>query len=269
MTSTLAEAAVAILTAADPMTKVALARETAAAWQSGALTEVGACSPPDRPARPERPVLMAPRHMPKRSLTPGKGLAALLHAIAHIELTAIDLAWDIVARFTDEGMPTAYYDDWVRVGVEEAEHFALLQERLLAAGSFYGAFPAHDGLWEIAMKTAGSLSARLALVPMTHEARGLDTTPASLTRLEASGDDDLVAIFRRIYTDEISHVAAGVRWLSWLAEREGEQPIDLYHRQVRAHYKGGLKPPFNTEGRSQAGMPPGWYEPLARADAPE
>lgn len=264
--STLAEAAVGVLRTADPDAKVAAALAVGEAWRTGEITEVGSCPPPERPARPATPELLAPRHMPKRSLTPGKGKAALLHAIAHIEFTAIDLAWDILARFTDENLPRAYYDDWVRVGVEEAQHFALLQDQLRAMGRTYGAFPAHDGLWEIAMKTSHSLAARLALVPLTHEVRGLDTTPSSLERVRESGDLALAAIFERIYSDEISHVAVGSRWLRWLAERDGNDPLALYQREVRLHYKGGLKPPFNTEARRAAGMPPDWYEPLARGD---
>ncbi len=269
----LAQAAVAVLTTADPALKVATARAVATAWRSGAIAEIGHCLPPDRPARLDVPVLLAPRLMPKRSLQPGKGKQAMLHAIAHIEFTAIDLAWDMVARFTastanDEAIPRAFYDDWVTVGVEEAEHFALLEGHLQSLGSGYGAFPAHDGLWEIAMKTAGSLSARLALVPLTHEARGLDTTPGSVQRVREAGDDALATTFERIYHDEIRHVAVGSRWLCWLAEREGISPSALYQREVRQHYRGGLKPPFNHAARLAAGMAREWYEPLARDAGP-
>lgn len=261
--TTLAEAAVAVLTAADPAEKCRLTRATAEAWAAGGM-EVGACAPPDRPARPAKPQLLPPRDMPKRSTGP-IGRVALLHALAHIELNAIDLAWDIIARFTDRGLPRGFYDDWVRVALEEAEHFELLQRTLAARGASYGDMPAHDGLWEAATSTADSLEARLAIVPLTHEARGLDTTPASLTRLRGhEGTEDICAAFEVIYRDEITHVAAGARWFAWLAEQAGVEPAAAYHAVLRERYKGGLKPPFNDAARAQAGMPLEWYGPMAR-----
>lgn len=265
MTLTLAEAAVAVLTAPEPAEKCRLSRLHAEAWASGAITEVGTCRPPDRPARPEKPLLLPPRAMPKRSTGP-RGRIALLHALAHIELNAVDLAWDIVARFTDHALPRAFYDDWVRVARDEAQHFDLLEQALRARGAAYGDLPAHDGLWQAAEQTADSLEARLAIVPLTHEARGLDTTPGSLERLRGNGDSrDIVAALEVIYRDEITHVSAGVRWFTWLAERKGCAPDRLYHTLIRARYKGSLKPPFNDDARAAAGMPRVWYEPLGRS----
>ncbi|MGC2855793.1 ferritin-like domain-containing protein [Novispirillum sp. DQ9] len=260
---TLADYAVAALTAADPAEKCRLTRAAADAWAAGGL-EVGSAVPPLRPARPARPELRAPRDMPKRSTGP-IGRIALMHALAHIELNAIDLAWDIIARFTDRGLPRGFYDDWVRVAAEEALHFELVAGVLAARGAAYGDMPAHDGLWEAAVSTADSLEARLAIVPLTHEARGLDTTPASLARLRGhEGTEDITAALDIIYRDEITHVAAGARWFAWLADQAGTDPAAAYHAILRDRYKGGLKPPFNIPARTEAGMPEAWYLPMAR-----
>lgn len=264
MPVTLAATAVAILATADPAEKCRLSRAAAQGWSDGTIAEVGACAPPDRPARPPHPELRPPRDMPKRSSGP-VGRVALLHALAHIELNAIDLAWDIIARFTDRDLPRAFFDDWVRVAVEEALHFEMLAALLVARGSSYGAMPAHDGLWQAAEATADSLEARLAIVPLTHEARGLDTTPGSLERLRGQpGTADIVEALEVIYRDEIGHVAAGARWLAWLADASGRDAGELYRAILRQRYKGGLKPPFNDEARGIAGMPRDWYAPLAR-----
>ena len=211
---TLAEGAVAVLATAEPEAKVELSREMGAAWREGGLA-IGKADPPPRPARPPRPVLRSPRDMPKRrNFGSPAGRIALLHALAHIELNAIDLAWDLIARFGvvrlgDAGLPRAFFDDWVAVAAEEAEHFCLLSARLASLGSAYGDLPAHDGLWEAAAATAHDLLARLAVVPLVLEARGLDVTPEMIARLERAGDDASAAVLDRIYRDEIGHVAAG------------------------------------------------------------
>ena len=178
--------------------------------------------------------------------------------MAHIELNAINLAWDIVARF-GAAMPRAFADDWVGVAAEEAEHFALLAERLGALGAAYGDVPAHDGLWESAQTTADDLAARLAVVPLVLEARGLDVTPAMIARLEAVGDDASAAVLRRIYADEIGHVATGRRWFQWVCDRDGTEPGARWRALVAARFNGALKPPFNDEARGRAGFPPDWY----------
>src|SRR5207249_9489560 len=180
----LAEGAAAILSTAEPAQKVALSRELAALWREGQMA-IGRADPPSRPARPERPVLRPPRDMPKRrNFGAPAGRVALLHALAHIELNAIDLAWDLLARFGDAGLPSAFFDDWLGVAAEEAEHFSLLASRLAALGASYGDLAAHDGLWEAAAVTAHDLIARLAVVPLVLEARGLDVTPEMIRRLE-------------------------------------------------------------------------------------
>jgi len=184
--------------------------------------------------------------MPKRKPGGAAGRIAVIHAIAHIELNAIDLAWDIVARFTGEDMPRGFYGDWVQVAVDEADHFDLLDQRLTDLGAAYGDLPAYDGLWEAAETTADDLLARLALVPMVLEARGLDTTPQAVRRFRAGGDDDTADILARIAEEEIPHVAAGVRWFRFLCARRGIDAVATFHALTRQNFNGHLKPPFNT-----------------------
>jgi uncharacterized ferritin-like protein (DUF455 family) len=232
----------------------------AARWRQGEMA-VGVASPPPRPARPERPLLAPPRAMKRRrNLGSHEGRVALLHALAHIELNAIDLGWDIIARFSPETLPRRFFDDWVGVAAEEAEHFALLDARLAALGGAYGALPAHDGLWEAATATAGDLIARLAIVPLVLEARGLDVTPEMIRRLERAGDDS-AAILQRIYADEIGHVAVGARWFMLLCHERGLDPAATYQDRVRRYFTGALKPPFNHAARAAAGMPIAFYAP--------
>jgi uncharacterized ferritin-like protein (DUF455 family) len=263
----LAAGAVTILSAADPARKVALSREVTARWRRGRMA-VGAASAPARPARPERPLLTPPRAMKKRrNFGSPAGRFALIHALAHIELNAIDLGWDIIARFSREALPVEFFDDWVAVAAEEAEHFALLAARLRALGGEYGDLPAHDGLWEAAAATAGDLIARLAVVPLVLEARGLDVTPEMMRRLERVGDHDSAAILERIYADEIGHVAIGARWFDRLCREQGLDPAAIFHDRVRRYFTGALKPPFNHAAREAAGMPAELYAPLAAGAA--
>jgi len=228
---------------------------------------VGRVAPPAHPARPQRPVLRPPREMPKRrAFGSPAGRIALLHALAHIELNAIDLGWDIVARFSGEDSPCAFFDDWVGVAAEEADHFALLTDRLGEFGVRYGDLPAHDGLWEAAAATADDLLARLAVVPLVLEARGLDVTPEMMARLERVGDIPSAEILRRIYRDEIGHVAIGLRWFDRLCQMRGLVPEEVFHERVGRYFKGDLKPPFNHEARAAAGFPARYYAPLAAGD---
>lgn len=259
----LSAAAVAILSTDDPFEKVKLSRATAARWRDGSLFEIGDAAPPARPGRPVNPPLLAPREVPKRKITSGtKGRVALLHALAHIELNAIDLAWDIVARFTDGDLPNAFYDGWVQVGDEEAKHFELLAQRLSQLDAAYGDLPAHDGLWQAAEETAHDLLARLAIVPMVLEARGLDVTPAMIAKLEAVGDSESAAILQVIFDEEIGHVACGTRWFDFLCAREDNDPQKTWQALVRRYFRGALKPPFNEPARSEAGMPADFYSGL-------
>lgn len=255
--------AVAILTTAEPERKVSLSRDAASAWRAGE-TDVGTATPPDHPARPARPELLAPRHMPKRNAGGEQAArAALMHAVAHIEFNAMDLAWDIVARFTAENLPREFYDDWVGVAAEETAHFNLVAGRLTELGIAYGDLPAHDGLWQAAAATAHDLAARLAVVPLVLEARGLDVTPAMINRLRSNGDSDSAAVLEVIYHEEIGHVAVGRRWFDWICARRNCDPAPTYQTLVRQHFKGLVKPPFNTAARDAAGFQRGYYEPLA------
>jgi uncharacterized ferritin-like protein (DUF455 family) len=256
---TLLDSAVEVLSIADPAAKATASHQAAAAWRAGDLA-IGTASPPDRPARPERPLLLAAKAMPKRKA--GGNAAkrtALLHALAHIELNAIDLAWDLIARFGTEEMPRAFFDDWVKVADEEALHFELLSARLQELGAAYGDLPAHDGLWEAATVTAQDLLARLAIVPLVLEARGLDVTPATVAQMRLAGDEATAALLDRIYQDEIGHVAAGMRWYETFARDAGHDPQLYWQALLRQYFRGALKPPFNDTARAAAGMPSGYY----------
>lgn len=261
--SALAEAAREVLLCGDADAKARLAREVAARWRAGELAAGQTVPMPDRPNRPARPELRLPRDMPRRSFKGARGRIALLHSLAHIELNAIDLAFDLAGRFAGEDMPDAFFDDWIGVGDDEARHFAMLQARLAAHDAAYGDLPAHDGLWQAAEETRHDLMARLAVVPMVLEARGLDVTPAMIARLEAAGDRESARVLETIYTEEKTHVEAGTRWFAFLCGKRGRAPEAEFHRLVKKHFRGALKPPFNRPARDAAGLPPGFYEPLA------
>ena len=258
----LAQRAVEVLLTAQPEEKVAASAKLAAEWRAGAIAEIGTATPPDQPARPDKPEILPPGKMPRRGAG-GTGKATLMHALAHIEFNAIDLAWDIIARFTGHDLPRDFYDDWVRVAADETEHFLLLTGLLRDLGSDYGAFPAHAGLWEAAEKTAHDLQARLAVVPLTFEARALDTAPPLMEKLKQAKDEASLAVLQRIFDDEIVHVAIGARWFEVICARIGEDQASAYQRLVSPHFPKGLKPPFNHEGRQQAGLPQSFYGPLA------
>ena len=263
MATSLAQGAVEILKTVAPADKIRLTHALAADWRVGAL-EVGTAVPPARPARPPAPELRLPRDMPKRRS--GGSLPsriALLHALAHIELNALDLVWDLVARFAGPARPRAFWDDWVRVADEEATHHGLLADRLAALGAAYGDLPAHDGLWQAAEVTAHDLLARLAIVPLVLEARGLDVTPQMIQGLDKFGDTESAAALRVIYRDEIGHVAIGRRWFDALCAERSLDPESAWQDLVRRHFKGALKRPFNTDARTAAGLPAEFYEPLA------
>ncbi|GAB5376210.1 MAG: ferritin-like domain-containing protein [Acuticoccus sp.] len=263
--ASLADAAALIVGTPSPADKAMLTGRASVAWDERrlSLTRGALDRPmPDRPGRPARPPLMPPREMPRRSLGSATGRTAFLHAIAHIELNAVDLAWDIIGRFAREAMPRSFYDQWVRVAAEEAIHFGLLGERLAAFGATYGDFPAHDGLWQAAEATGGDLTARLAIVPLVLEARGLDVTPPMVRQFEAAGDEATAAVLRRIYEDEKGHVFVGASWFRYLCDREGFAPEPRFHTLVRQYFRGALKPPFNDKARSSACLTPGFYRPL-------
>ena len=249
------DAARQCLDAADPAEKAALARAHAAALARGELAIPAGAPPPEpirMPGRPPRPRLVHPRELPRRGLGSSEGRAAFLHAIAHIELNAIDLAWDAVYRF--RGLPEAFYRDWAQVADDEARHFLMLRQRLQECGHDYGDFDAHNGLWEMCEKTAHDGLARMALVPRVLEARGLDVTPGMIERLRALGDARTVAILETILREEVSHVAAGSRWYRWYCEQQGVEPRARFRELLREYAGGYLRGPFNLEARLLAGF---------------
>lgn len=260
MPISLTEAACNVLNEPIPERKVRLTRDYCRAWRSGLIRDIGSCLPPSQPGRPAKPELKSPRDMPKRRATGIAGRIAFVHAITHIEFNAINLAWDMVARFTVDNLPWEFYDDWVGIALDEAEHFHMLAARLSELGSFYGQLAAHDGLWDAARTTDDDVLARLAIVPMTLEARGLDTTPAAITRLNQAGDPESAAILQRIATEEIPHVTAGVRWFEYVCQQRKLDPVLSYRTFIRTRFGGTLKPPFNRTARSQAGMNIAYYD---------
>ncbi len=256
-------AALAVLYTGDAAAKAALAQEVGAAWADGELGfSFSDTAPPDRPARPEKPELRLPRDMPRRRAGGEKGRFALLHSLAHIELNAIDLAFDMVARFGSD-QPRDFTADWVRVGAEEGKHFNLLSDRLKALGGAYGDLPAHDGLWDAAFATREDLLARLAVVPMVLEARGLDVTPPMIDKLIRAGDEESAGILQIIYEEEKGHVEAGSRWFASEISARHLDAETTFHDLVRRYFKGDLKRPFNDAARQAAGLSPTYYEPLA------
>lgn len=251
------------LLAADPLAKVRATRAAARDWRLGRLAWRFDAAMPDRPARPAEPELLPPNRMPKR----GRGQSdrariALWHALAHIEFVAIDLALDMAGRFGAELGP-GFVTDFLGVAADEAMHFALLARKLQGLGSRYGALPAHDGLWEAAAATRHDVAARLAVVPMVLEARGLDVTPAMLERVRESGDSGGVRILTRILDDEIRHVACGVKHFVAYAELAGESPAELWKSLVSRHFRGSVKPPFNDSARESAGLSRDYYAAVA------
>ncbi len=252
-----------VLSTPDPYAKLMAARAVARGWRLGRLAPLYDAAMPDRPARPDLPELLPPNRMPKRGrIGSERARIAMLHALAHIEFVAIDLAFDLIGRFGGQ-FPAAFTDEWMRVGGDEAMHFALLDRRLRQMGSHYGALPAHDGLWQAAEETAGDALARLAIVPMVLEARALDITPATVDRFEQAGDRISAQILRRIMTDEIRHVAAGTSWFKFATSGRGLDAPDHYQMLVRRHFRGALKRPFNDSARRQAGLTLDFYDALA------
>lgn len=252
------------IAAADLDRKTAMVRAVAERWFSRSISLLSPRDPlpPDMPGRPARPELVEPRHVPRRSLHTQKGRVALIHALCHIELNAIDLALDIVARFASERPPSSFFDGWMQVAFEEAKHFTLLRNRLRELDADYGDLPAHGGLWEAAHQTRNDLHARLAVVPLILEARGLDVTPSLLEKMIETGDDKTAAILRIIYEDEKKHVAIGAKWFRFYCARDRINPALRFQELVRANFRGDLKPPFNDRARSEAGLTPLFYRSL-------
>jgi len=266
--ASLAAGARAVLLCGNAEEKARLAQAVAKAWRAGnlALTAAGDAEMPVRPSRPARPELLSHREMPKRTFKGPRGRFALLHALAHIELNAIDLAFDMAGRWAGEDLPRDFFDDWVQVGDDEAKHFLAIEDRLKAMEGTYGDLPAHNGLWETAEETRHDLLARLAVVPMVLEARGLDVTPGMIDKLKAAQDHASAEVLTMIYRDEQQHVGAGTRWFSYLCHARGLIAEPTFHHLVRKHFRGLLKHPFNVEAREVAGLRPSFYLPLSLSD---
>jgi len=216
------------------------------------IEDTGTVVPIGEPGRPRKPRLVSAREVPARSLNTPIGRAAFIHALAHIEFNAINLGWDAVYRF--RGMPDEYYLDWSKVAAEEALHFALLREQLLASGFDYGDFPAHNGLWEMAQKTADDPLVRMALVPRVLEARGLDVAPGMIEKFRDSGDRAMVGVMETILRDEVGHVEIGTRWFRYLCEKRGLVPDAIYRELFAAYMKEQIKGPLNRRARLKAGF---------------
>jgi uncharacterized ferritin-like protein (DUF455 family) len=256
--------ATAAIASPDLDAKTALAQETATRWFERRLSLRSPLDPPlaDRPGRPAKPELVPPRAVEKRSLHTPNGRIALLHSIAHIELNAVDLALDIVARFATEPVPHSFFDGWMTVAFEEAKHFKMVRARLNDMGADYGDMPAHDGLWQAAHSTRNDLTARLAVVPLILEARGLDVTPSLQAKMRETGDLESAAVLDVIYHDEKGHVAIGAKWFRFLCARERKDPAATFKELVRANFRGSLKAPFNDIARAEAGLTPSFYRSL-------
>ncbi|MCQ0986185.1 ferritin-like domain-containing protein [Jiella marina] len=263
--STLRQAAIEALASADLDEKVDRTNLACRLWFGRRLGLHSASDPshPGRPGRPAEPELVSPRKLKRRSIHTEEGRIVLIHALAHIELNAIDLALDIVARFAQETMPRSFFDGWMTVALEEAKHFGLLSRRLQSLGSRYGAMPAHDGLWQAVEATSHDLSARLAVVPLILEARGLDVTPSMIEKLTEVGDLETAKILEIIYRDEKKHVAIGAKWFRFLCARRGENPAERFKLLVRESFRGDVKAPFNDRARAEAGLTPTFYRSLS------
>lgn len=259
------DACIEALLEPDVARKCHLADSLYQTWQSGEMTVNGNASvlhisDPGRPASPE---LVPPLKAPRRKMTTLVGRAAMIHALAHIEFNAINLALDAACRF--RSMPEAFYGDWLKVAAEEALHFNLLRDHLRSMGYDYGDFPAHNGLWEMAVKTAHDPLVRMALVPRVLEARGLDATPAIVEKLKSVNDAKAVEILGIIERDEIGHVAIGSRWYLYLCEQRGLDPLATFKALLKEYDAPPLKPPFNYAGRKAGGFSQeelGWLESL-------
>jgi uncharacterized ferritin-like protein (DUF455 family) len=238
----------------DPTAKCAAARALLADWNAGRLTLEATPSrvePITDSGRPERPVLVSPRVVERRKVSTPEGRAALIHSLAHIEFNAVNLALDAAYRF--RGLPREYYGDWLRVAADEAYHFTLLRDHLRTLGFDYGSFTAHNGLWEMAAKTAHDVLVRMALVPRLLEARGLDAAPMLLTKLKSCGERRAVEIVEIIQRDEVEHVRIGNRWYGYLCAQRGVDPVETFRGLLR-EYAARVRAPFDLAARRQAGF---------------
>ena len=254
MKNTVHEGALACLLESDPDAKMACVERLRAAWRAGELDLRLPAMPPSvvQAGQPDKPILVPPREVPRRRLGSREGQAAMLHGIAHIEFNAINLALDAVYRFPD--MPEDFYTDWIQVAAEEVYHFGLVRQRLRDLGYDYGAFPAHNGLWELAQKTGHDLLVRMAMVPRVMEARGLDVTPGIMEKFQSIGDRESVAMLEIILRDEVGHVEAGSRWFHYLCDQRQLDPEKTYFLLIDEYLHGHMSCPLHKEARLAAGF---------------
>jgi len=274
--STLLEYALRVLSTFHTNDKVALTERASKRWKEGTLPlgDVETCTlPPDRSARPLHLTVVPPAAVPKpQTNDPIGNRLRLIHSLAHIESYAIDLSWDVMLRYVRQGirgvadfrMPREFFDDWLRVAGEEARHFSTWRDRLIEHGSHYGAIPVHEALWGSAFDTKNDLFARLAIVHMVHEARGLDQSPRMVHQLQSGGDKKSAKLLEEIDKDELTHVGSGMRWFKYVCAHSVPpmEPISTFQATVAAKFRGSLRPPFATEARASIGFTPEWYLPM-------
>jgi uncharacterized ferritin-like protein (DUF455 family) len=248
------EAALRCIQIADPVTKAAETQELYRRWCAADLDK-HSLDDPIRipvPGRPDKPDLVNPHKVPKRGFNSKQGLIKLAHAIAHIEFNAINLALDAAYRFRE--MPDDFYSDWLKVAAEEAKHFIMLANYLQANQAEYGDYAAHNGLWEMALKTDHDVMVRMALVPRVLEARGLDVTPTMITKLKSVSENDLVEVLEVIHREEIGHVHTGTRWFNHVCMQRGLAPAVVFHELLNEYMQGSIQGPFDMTSRLQAGF---------------
>lgn len=267
--TTLTDWACFILNTPDPDEKVAFTREALRLLREGKFNYpegiIGKQKPPSKP--PRLPIREDAKPAKMGKAGSNKSQLVYLHNVTHIEQWAIDLAWDLIARFSrpfsneenSEPMPLSFFEDWATIAEEEAKHFSLLRSRLEAKGSYYGAYKTQDGLWDSAHATAHDIKARLSIVCLVHEARGLDVNPAQITKFKAIGDDETAEVMGVVHHDEITHVAAGHRYLSYVCAKQNVDPVKVFRSHVQEHFNGRLKGPFNRDDRAKAGLQEEWY----------
>ncbi|PPR04684.1 hypothetical protein CVT24_011901 [Panaeolus cyanescens] len=265
---TLMDWAVLILNTPDPILKVERTRHAVDLFFTGKLPSVGnkssnAPKPPDVPLREES---FAKNTVDPAKVKSRKNRAVMLHALANIEQWAIDLAWDIMARFGPRhpDIPRAFFSDFAKMALDEAKHFSLLTSRLkaISPSTPYGSMPVHASLWESATVTSDSFRSRLAIIHLVHEARGLDVNPATIERFKKAGDTDTVSVLEVIHADEVTHVTSGHRWFTWICAQEGRNPVTSFRDEVKRCWRGDVKGPFNEEARERAGLTQEYYTDL-------
>jgi len=258
-----------VLDCSDPIRKAEQVRDLFALWKNDPVLPTEYPCSNDIPGRPDKPELVPPNEVPRRRLGSEQGKAALMHAVAHIEFNAINLALDMICRFSEDKLLeepiilTDFLSDWLSVAADEARHFQMIYHFLQERGFTYGSFPAHDGLWDAARATSHDLAARLAIAPMVLEARGLDVTPQIIEKLRKNNESEAIEILKVILEEEVQHVFFGTKWFNFVAKARFKEPISYFQDLVRSHFKGKLKKPFNKSARLEAHLYEDFYLPLS------